>query len=78
MVVGRGFSESELQEMRKLEGAHTLPWLYPDPLKSMASTLSGPFLLDAIAKRTKACLGSHGVAEGKDVAWEEKGKVWYF
>ncbi|RMZ14843.1 hypothetical protein D0862_01929 [Hortaea werneckii] len=78
MVVGRGFSESELQEMRTLEEAHTLPWLYPDPLKSMASTLSGPFLLDAIAKRTKTCLGAHGVAEGKNVASEEKGKVWYF
>lgn len=78
MVVGRGFSESELQEMRTLEGALTLPWLYPDPLKSMVSTLSGPFLLEAIARRTKACLGAHGVAEGKDVASEEKGKVWYF
>ncbi|RMY34686.1 hypothetical protein D0865_14116 [Hortaea werneckii] len=78
MVVGRGFSESELEEMRTLQGADTLPWLYPDPLKSMASTLSGPFLLDAIAKRTKACLGSHGVAEGKDVTREEMGKVWYF
>ncbi|RMX89504.1 hypothetical protein D0869_00824 [Hortaea werneckii] len=78
MVVGKGFSESELEEMRKLEGADTLPWLYPDPLKSMASTLSGPFLLDAIAKRTKACLGAHGVAEGKDVGREERGKVYYF
>ncbi|RMY35499.1 hypothetical protein D0866_04556 [Hortaea werneckii] len=78
MVVGRGFCESELEDMRKLQGADTLPWLYPDPLKSMASTLSGPFLLDAIAKRTKACLGAHGLAEGKDVTGEERGKVWYF
>lgn len=62
--------------MRAVEGARTLPWLYPDTLKSVATTLTGPFLLDAIAKRAKWCMDSNGLAEGKQA--EEKDAVWYF
>lgn len=76
IMVGRGFSEAELDEMRTAEGARTVPWMYPDPLKSVASMVSGPFLLDVITKRSKACLQSHGLEEGKEV--KEKDAVWYF
>lgn len=75
VVVGAGFSESELDDMRAIEGAQSLPWLYPDPLKSAASTLSGPFLMMVIVKRVKGCLKSNGLVEGKEP--EAKG-VWSF
>ncbi|KAK5124282.1 hypothetical protein LTR85_001985 [Meristemomyces frigidus] len=75
VVVGAGFSESELDEMRKIEGAQSLPWLYPDPLKSAASMLSGPFLMTVIVKRAKGCLKSNGLVEGKEP--EAKG-IWSF
>ncbi|KAK4952443.1 hypothetical protein LTR10_009249 [Elasticomyces elasticus] len=66
VMVGAGFSRSELAEMQEIEGAQNVPWLYPDPLKSAASTLSGPFLMTVIAKRVKSCLKSNGVVEGQE------------
>ncbi|KAK3630921.1 hypothetical protein LTR56_017194 [Elasticomyces elasticus] len=66
IMVGAGFSRSELAEMQKIEGAQNVPWLYPDPLKSAASTLSGPFLMTVIVKRVKSCLKSNGVVEGQE------------
>ncbi|KAK3659464.1 hypothetical protein LTR56_001354 [Elasticomyces elasticus] len=56
IMVGAGFSRSELAEMQEIE----------DPLKSAASTLSGPFLMTVIAKRVKSCLRSNGVVEGQE------------
>ncbi|KAK0875995.1 hypothetical protein LTR87_010148 [Friedmanniomyces endolithicus] len=61
IMVGAGFSESELDEMRKIEGAESIPWQYPDPLKSAASALSGPFLMMVIVRRVKGCLRANGV-----------------
>jgi len=76
MFVGAGFSESELDDMRKIEGAHDLPWLYPDPVKSALSTLSGPFLMKVIVKRVKSCLETNGLVEGKEP--ESRGGIWSF
>lgn len=75
IVVGAGFSESELDEMRTIEGAQNLPWLFPDPLKSAASTLTGPFLMKVIVSRAKGCLQSNGLVEGNTP--EAKG-IWSF
>ncbi|KAK4550391.1 hypothetical protein LTR36_003358 [Oleoguttula mirabilis] len=76
VVVGAGFSEAELDEMRTTEGAQSLPWLYPDPLKSAASMLTGPFLMKVIVKRVKGCLKANGLVEGQE-APEAKG-IWSF
>lgn len=78
IMVGAGFSESELDDMRKIEGAMSVPWLYPDPLKSAASTLSGPFLMTVIVKRVKACLKSNGVVEGQEKNDDSKVGIWSF
>ncbi|TKA33480.1 hypothetical protein B0A54_14657 [Friedmanniomyces endolithicus] len=75
-MVGAGFSEIELDEMRKIDGAESVPWLYPDPLKSAASALSGPFLMMVIVRRVKGCLRANGIVEGQ--AGEGKGGVWKF
>jgi len=77
IMVGAGFSESELDDMRKIEGAQGVPWLYPDPLKSAASTLSGPFLMTVIVKRVKSCLKSNGVVEGQENDASKVG-IWSF
>ena len=66
VVVGAGFSRDELDEMRTIEGADSVPWLYPDPIKSAGSILTGPFLMTVIVKRAKSCLQTNGVAEGKE------------
>ncbi|KAK5135347.1 hypothetical protein LTR08_005289 [Meristemomyces frigidus] len=66
VVVGAGFSRDELDEMRKIEGADSIPWLYPDALKSAASIVTGPFLMTVIVKRAKSCLQTNGVVEGKE------------
>ena len=76
IVVGAGFSRSELDEMRQIEGAQDLPWLYPDPLKSAASMLSGPFLMSVIVKRAKSCLKSNGLEDSKESTTEPG--VWGF
>jgi hypothetical protein len=78
IMVGAGFSESELDDMRKIEGARNVPWLYPDPLKSAASTLSGPFLMTVIVKRVKSCLKSNGVVEGNEDNDASKVGIWSF
>ncbi|KAK5113050.1 hypothetical protein LTR62_003629 [Meristemomyces frigidus] len=66
IMVGAGFSSEELDDMRKVEGADQVPWLFPDPLKSAGSMLTGPFLMTVIVKRVKSCLQSHGIMEGKE------------
>ncbi|KAK0345602.1 hypothetical protein LTR91_005588 [Friedmanniomyces endolithicus] len=76
IMVGAGFSESELDEMRQIEGAESVPWLYPDPLKSAASALSGPFLMMVIVRRVKGCLRANGVVEGQEGG--AKSGVWKF
>ncbi|KAK0946425.1 hypothetical protein LTR29_002187 [Friedmanniomyces endolithicus] len=76
IMVGAGFSEIELDEMRKIDGAESVPWLYPDPLKSAASALSGQFLMMVIVRRVKGCLRANGVVEGEER--EGKGGVWKF
>ncbi|EMC94947.1 hypothetical protein BAUCODRAFT_25094 [Baudoinia panamericana UAMH 10762] len=76
VMVGAGFSEAELEDMRKVEGAEKLPWLFPDALKTAASTLSGPFLMDVIVRRVKGCLRYNGLEEGKE--GDIKGGVWKF
>jgi hypothetical protein len=45
IAVGLGFSKDEVDEMRKVEGADQVAWLYPDKLKSAASALAGPVSL---------------------------------
>lgn len=77
VVVGAGFSEAELDDMRKIEGGNQVPWLYPDPVKSAASMVTGPFLMTVIVKRVKACLKANGVVEGSEAREEERG-VWSF
>ncbi|KAH9840476.1 allantoate permease [Teratosphaeria destructans] len=66
IVVGAGFSEDEVGELRKIEGANTLPWLYPDTVRSVGSILTGPFLLDSIASRVKSCLQANGIVEDQE------------
>ncbi|KAK3066207.1 hypothetical protein LTR53_017539 [Teratosphaeriaceae sp. CCFEE 6253] len=78
IMVGAGFSEAELDDMRAIEGGMSVPWLYPDPLKSAVSTLSGPFLMTVICKRVKACLKANGVVEGREGEDGEKVGIWSF
>ena len=79
VIVGAGFSRSELDEMRLLHGCKDLPWLYPAAYK-MAQTgfgaIFGKDFMTSIIERSKATMKENGLVEGK----EEKVKpdVWDF
>jgi hypothetical protein len=79
IVVGAGFSRSELGEMRELEGAKSVPWLYPDMTKMAGTgvrTLFGGDFMTSIVNRAKSSMQSHGLVEGKES--EVKPEVWGF
>jgi len=52
--------------MRQIKGADSIPWLYPDPLKTAVTPLAGPFIMTVIVKRAKSCLQSLGLEEKED------------
>nr|OQO30552.1 hypothetical protein B0A51_01178 [Rachicladosporium sp. CCFEE 5018] len=79
IIVGAGFSRSELDEMRKFEGCKDIPWLYPDPTK-MAGTgfraLFGGDFMTSVVNRAKSTMREHGLEEGKED--QVKPDVWGF
>lgn len=79
VIVGAGFSRSELDQMLKLEGAGSIPWLYPSALKMAqtgASTLFGGDFMSSIVNRAKSTMREHGLVEGKEES--VKPGVWDF
>ena len=76
IIVGAGFSKEELEDVRGCDGGDTVPWLYPDPVKSAGSMIRGPWLLSHIATRAKQCMQSNGLVEGKEN--EVRPTVWRF
>lgn len=79
VIVGAGFSRSELDEMRLFPGCKDLPWLYPAGYK-MAQTGLGAMLgkdfMTSIIERSKATMKDNGLVEGKEE--EVRPDVWGF
>ncbi|GAB7332550.1 hypothetical protein MBLNU13_g04332t1 [Cladosporium sp. NU13] len=79
VVVGAGFSRSELDEMRLFPGCKDLPWLYPAGYK-MAQTglgaLFGKDFMTSIIERSKATMKENDLVEGKEQ--KVKPDVWDF
>lgn len=82
IVVGKGFSEDEMDELRKIEGADKVAWLLPDDEKmtwtriAKAAGTGGAMLPGIIAERARECLKEHGVVPGSDKS--VSGQVWGF
>jgi hypothetical protein len=79
IIVGAGFSRTELDEMRLLQGCKDLPWLYPAGYKMAQTGLGAMFgkdFMTSIVERSKATMKENGLVEGK----EEKVKpdIWGF
>lgn len=69
IIVGAGFSRSELDQMLKLDGAKEIPWLYPSALKMAqtgASTMFGGDFMSSIVNRAKSTMREHGLVEGQE------------
>lgn len=72
IVVGKGFSEDEIDDLRKSEGVQSVPWLVPDD-KNMtwtrigkAAATGGVALPGIIAQRVSDCMKEHGMVPGSD------------
>jgi len=79
IIVGAGFSRTELDEMRKFDGCKDLPWLYPAGYKMAQTGLSAMFGKDfmaSIIERSKSTMKENGLVEGKE--GEVKPDVWGF
>jgi len=79
IIVGAGFSRSELDQMLQLEGADKLPWLYPSKLgmvQTGAGTLIGGDFMSSVVNRAKSVMKSHGLVEGREES--VKPGVWDF
>lgn len=82
IVVGKGFSEEEMDKLRELVPAGNVPWLLPDDSKmtwtriGKAAGTAGLALPGIIAQRVIECMEEHGVVPGSDVKTE--GGVWDF
>lgn len=88
IIVGKGFSDEEVQEMRNIEGlAGKVPWLLPDTGKftwtmmAKAMATAGTALPVVIAERAANCLKENGLAPGKEIQTaveNPKAQLWYF
>ena len=76
IIVGAGFSKVELNDIRSCEGGKSIPWLYPDPLKSAKTPFFGPFFMSYIVRRAKNCMEHNGLVDGK--LDQVKPEVWSF
>lgn len=64
VVVGGGFTESEIEDMRCAEGALKIPWLYLDQATRDGFASSDP--MGVIVQRTKKALLEKGFVQGKE------------
>ncbi|KAK5009946.1 hypothetical protein LTR39_004824 [Cryomyces antarcticus] len=82
IIVGKGFSEDEVETMRGYEGADKVPWLVPDDAKMTWSRIgkvavtAGTALPGIVADRVDACMKEHGLVPGNES--DVKGGVWGF
>jgi len=70
VIVGKGFSEEEVNELRNAEGVQNVPWLIPDDKKmtwtriGKAAATGGVALPGIIAERVISCMREHGLVPG--------------
>jgi len=83
IVVGKGYDDDEVAELRKVEGAGKLPWLLADDQKMTWTRIAkvvvsaGTGLPVVVAQRVVECMQEHGIVPGKE--WKvEEGTVWGF
>lgn len=82
IVVGKGFSDEEMETLRDKVPAGSVPWLLPDDGKmtwtriGKAAGTGGIALPGIIADRVVECLEEHGLVPGSDVKTD--GGVWGF
>lgn len=82
MVVGKGFSDAEMDALRRIEGVEKVVWLLPDDakfsagMKAKALLTAGTMLPAVIADRVKMCLEEHGLVPGTEEV--KGGEVWGF
>jgi hypothetical protein len=78
IIVGAGFTRSELDEMRNILNGDSVPWLYPGVV-GMASTamaaMRGNFM-ESIVNRAKSTMKKNGLVEGNEGS--VKPDVWIF
>ena len=79
VIVGAGFSRTELDEMRLFPGCKDLPWLYPAGYKMAQTGLGAMFgkdFMTSIIERSKATMKENGLVKGKEE--NVKPDVWGF
>lgn len=88
IIVGKGFSDEEVQQMQALEGlAGKVPWLLPDTSKFTwtmmvkAVATGGTALPAVVAERAANCMKENGLVPGNSLKAENEYKgtqIWYF
>lgn len=82
MIVGKGFSDEEMDTLRTCQDADKVPWLLPDDSKmtwmrvARTAVTAGTALPDIVAERIDVCMKEHGLVPGNEARVE--GGVWGF
>ncbi|KAF2723214.1 hypothetical protein K431DRAFT_344790 [Polychaeton citri CBS 116435] len=77
VVVGAGFARSDVDIMRDCEGGDNIPWLYPQIVPGLLSSMSPKDFMQSVVDRASAAMEKNGLVEGKEVE-VKKGEVWGF
>lgn len=64
VVVGGGFSLSEVEDMRSVEGARDLVWVYLDKITQAGFSSADP--MGVIARQTKKAFAERGFKKGQE------------
>ena len=74
VIVGAGFSEDEVKEMRQIDNADRVPWFHGNPdLVDLSQFEGGIPPTSSIAKRCKVVLARQQIAPGNGINRAEAG-----